>query len=266
MYTSQVTTFSSSPLEDPKRPEDAPRQIQTRGGGNPNLQPEETDAIYAGFQINPTGRLKGLEFSVDWFEFKQKDLIAQLGEDYILKNEDTLPGLVVRNAPSAGESFGVISYINDTYLNIDEQTYRGFDFDLRYTLRTSAVGRFTFSLGGTYLQKLRYNDEEWEGTYTNPYWRGTFITTWDNGPWSASILVDYIGEFENFSEEGTVKRQVVVNPQVSYRGFHDIKFTLGARNALDRDPPFDEHSSTGYNNDISNPEKAFGYVRISKDF
>jgi outer membrane receptor protein involved in Fe transport len=270
LYTSQVTSFSSSPLVDPKRPNDAPRQIETKGGGNPDLQPEETDAIYAGFQINPTGRLQGWELSVDWFEFKQENLIAQLGEEFILEHEDTLPGKVVRNPPAAGETFGVISYINDVYSNIDKQTYRGIDFDLRYSLRNTPVGRFTFTLGGTYLQKLIYDDgvekEEWEGTYNSPHWRGTFITTWENGPWSASVLVDYIGEFERFDEDGTVKAQWLVNPQVSYRGFRDIKFTIGARNALDRDPPFDPHSSTGYNNDISNPEKAFVYFRIAKDF
>ena len=266
LYTSQVTTFSSNPLADPKRPADAARQIETKGGGNPNLQPEETDAIYAGFQIDPPGRLKGFELSVDWFQFKQKDLIAQLGEDYILKNEDTLPGLVVRNSPGAGETYGVINYINDTYLNIDRQTYRGFDTELRYSMTTAAAGRFAFVLGGTYLEKLHYNNDDYEGTYNYPRLRGTFTTTWDLGSWSASVLIDYIGKFENYSEDGYVGRQVHVNPQITYRGFHDIKFTVGARNVFDEDPPFDPHSSTGYNNDISNPEKAFAYFRVSKDF
>lgn len=266
LYTSQVTTFSSNPLEDPKRPDDAPRQIETKGGGNPNLQPEETDSWYGGFQINPTGRLKGWELAVDWLQFKQTDLIAQLGEDYILKNEDTLPGLVVRNAPASGETVGVINYINDTYLNIDRQTYRGIDFDLRYSFKTATAGRFLFDLGGTYLQKLHYNDTDYEGTYNYPFWRGTFTSTWELGKWSASVLVDYLGEFENFSEVGTVKRQIHVDPQISYRGFHDIKLTVGARNVFNEDPPFDEHSSTGYNNEISNPEKAFVYFRASKDF
>ena len=266
LYTSQVTTFSANPLEDPKRPNDAPRQIETKGGGNPKLQPEETDSWYGGFQINPTGRLKGWELAVDWLQFKQKNLIAQLGEDFILKNEDTLPGLVVRNAPAAGETVGVINYINDTYLNIDRQTYRGIDFDLRYSLRTASAGRFVFDLGGTYLQKLHYNDTNYEGTYNYPYWRSTFTATWERGMWSASVLVDYLGEFENFSEVGTVKRQIHVDPQISYRGFHNIKLTVGARNVFNEDPPFDEHSSTGYNNEISNPEKAFVYFRASKDF
>ena len=266
LYTSQVTTFSSSPLADPKRPNDAPRQIETKGGGNPDLQPEDTDSVYVGFQLNPGGVLDGFEVAVDWLQFKQTNLIAQLGEDYILKHEDELPGSVVRNSPGAGEQFGVINYINDVYRNIDSQTYRGIDLEFRYRLQTDTAGRFTFSLGGTYLQKLHYNDEDFEGTYNYPHWRGTFVGTWDKGDWSASVIVDYIGEFENYSEVGTVGRQTQVHPQISYRGFRDIKLTLGARNVFNQDPPFDPHSSTGYNQDISIPEKAFVYVRASKDF
>ncbi len=266
LYTSQVTTFSANPIDDPKRPNDAPREIETNGGGNPKLQPEETDSYYAGFQINPLGKFKNLELSVDWLQFKQKNLIAQLREDFILENEDNLPGLVVRNPPAAGETVGVINYINDTYLNVDRQTYRGIDFDLRYKWTTASIGRFTFNLASTYLEKLRYDADDYEGTYDFPHWRSVFTTDWELGNWSASIFVDYIGAFENYSGVGRVKHQITVNPQISYRGFHRIKFTVGARNVFNQDPPFDEHSSTGYNNDISNPEKAFVYFRIEKDF
>ena len=266
LYTSQVTTFSSSGLVDPKRPNDAPRQIQTKGGGNPDLKPEETDSIYAGFQLNPGGIFKNLEISVDWLQFKQTNLIAQLGEDYILDHEDDLPGSVVRNAPAAGESVGVINYINDVYRNIDSQTYRGIDLEFRYRLQTETLGRFTFTLGGTYLQKLRYNDEDYQGTYDYPFWRGTFITTWERGDWAASIVADYIGAFDNYSGTGNVSEQLQIHPQISYRGFARTKLTLGARNVFDRNPPFDRQSSTGYNQDISIPEKAFVYVRASRDF
>jgi outer membrane receptor protein involved in Fe transport len=266
LYTSKVTSFSNNPLIDPKRPNDAARQLQTQGGGNPALQPEETDALYAGFQINPTGKLQGLELSVDWLQFKQKDLIDQLGEDFILAHEDSLPGRVVRNPPAAGETVGVINYLNDTYANINRQTYRGIDFDILYTLRTASAGRFVFEAGGTYLQKLHYIDDDLEGTYDVPRWRGTFTTAWELGAWSASAVIDYIGAFENYSEVGDVKHQIQVNPQISYKGFHDIKFTVGARNVFNEDPPFDEHSSTGFNNDISNPEKAFVYFRMERDF
>ena len=266
LYTSQVTTFSDNPIDDPKRPNDAPRQIETKGGGNPNLQPEQTDTWYAGFQIDPTGKWKGLEISVDFLQFKQKDLIAQLGDDFILSHEDTLPGLVVRNPPATGETVGVINYINDTYLNIDSQTYRGIDFDVLYNWKTASLGQFGFDLGGTYLVQQRYDQDDLAGTYDVPRWRGTFTPTWVRDDWSASVVVEYIGKFANYSDIGSVKKQVLVNPQISYRGYKKLTISVGARNVFNTDPPFDEHSSTGYNNDVSNPEKAFVYLRVAKNF
>lgn len=266
LYTSQVTQFSDSGLDDPKRPNDAPRQIQTRSGGNPDLQPEETDAYYAGFQIEPEGVLKGFAFAVDWFQFKQKNLISQLGPDYILAHEDSLPGAVVRNPPAAGETVGTVNYIIDYYRNADHLTYRGVDLEARYDLNTTNLGRFRFVANATYVDNFIYEGDELAATYEHPHWRSTVAADWQRGDWSAAVFVAYIGSFENYSGPGNVAGQIVVNPQISYSGLWKTKITLGARNILDRDPPFDAHSSTGWNADINDPGKLFVYVRVSKDW
>ncbi len=266
LYTSQVTQFSDSSLEDPKRPQDGLRQIQTRSGGNPELQPEETDTIYAGVAVEPEGVLKGFSFGVDWFQFKQKNLISQLGADFILAHEDELPGLVVRAAPTGGDAVGSVSYVIDTYRNANHQTYRGFDVTSRYDLKTTSLGAFRFNASMTFMPQFVYEGSELAGTYEQPKWRGTFSTDWHKGDWSAAVFVDYIGRFDNYSGTGDVSSQVMVNPQVSYAGLWHSKITIGARNVLDRDPPFDSHSSTGWNADIHSPQKAFVYVRVAKDF
>ncbi|PTX91506.1 TonB-dependent receptor [Opitutus sp. ER46] len=267
LYTSQVTQFSSSSLKDPKRPNDAPRQIQTKSGGNPALQPEETDTIYAGVQFEPTlPALKGLSVSIDAFQFKQTQLISQLGESFILKNEDTLPGKVIRNAPAAGETYGTINYIIDTYDNIDEQTYRGVDVEVAYDFKTSRLGRFRFVASGTYLSEFKLNSTDYAGTYNQPRWRSVFSTTWSKGNWSAAVYANYIGTFENYNEVGDMSSQIIINPQVSYTGFGRTKITLGARNVFDRNPPFDSSASTGWDSDIHESEKQFVYLRVSKDW
>lgn len=268
LHTSQVTTFSDSPLVDPKRPADAPRQIQTKGGGNPGLKPETTDSYYVGAQFEPTkGALKGWALTVDGFEFKQTGLIAQLGDDFILENENAFPGLVVRNPPTAGETVGIINYIIDTYQNIDTQTYKGVDIALRYDLKSTRAGNFRFVVDSTYLHSLTYNDSETAGHYNAPRFRANFTTDWRKKNWSAALLVSYLGRYANYSGiKGNISSQVMVNPQITYSGFYHTEITLGARNVLDRDPPLDLHSSTAYNNNINDPEKAFVYVRVSKDF
>jgi outer membrane receptor protein involved in Fe transport len=270
LYTEQLTTFSSSPLEDPKRPDDAPKQIETHSGGNPDLQPEETDTLYAGVQIEPTGRLKGLAISVDWFQFKQKNLIAQLGEDFILAHEDSLPGKVVRNSPAAGESAGTISYINDLYANYDALTYRGFDFEIRYDLETKDAGTFRFNAAATFMTQYAYKGSEGidqlAGEYNQPKWRSTYSIEWRRGNWGAAVFFEHIGTFRNYDEEGFVGNQFLINPNISYSGFRNTKITLGARNVFDRDPPFDRHSSTAWNDNIHNPEKAYVYLRVEREW
>lgn len=270
LYTSQVTQFSDSSLEDPKRPTDSPRQIMTRSGGNPDLQPEKTTTYYGGIQVEPaSGPLKGWAVGFDWFEFHQRDLIAQLGEDFILENEDSLPGAVVRNPPVGTEPFGVINYIVDNYTNVDKQVYRGFDAELTYRFNTANLGKFKFSSLATYLKTLNYNEDDFASSYNFPRVRGNVSAEWQKGDWGAAVWVIYVGPFDKYDEsgaEGKIGSQTTINPQISYAGFFDVKITLGARNIFDRDPPFDRHSSTGWNADVHSPEKRFLYVRLEREF
>jgi len=272
LYSSQVTQFSDQPLDDPKRPQDAARQIVIHAGGNPKLKPETTTTSSGGFSVEPsTGIAKGLSVGVDWLQFKQKDLINQLGTSFLLAHEDSHPGAIVRNPPTAGDPVGIINYINDTYTNTDNQTYRGYDLELGYLLKTKNLGRFHFVANATYLKMLELSGDELAGTYDQPKWRGVFSTDWALGDWSAAIFVSYIGRFDKYAASGTtatasLPSQTLVNPQISYSGLFKTKITLGARNAFDRNPPFDPHTSTGWNADIHNSEKAFVYMRVARDF
>ena len=46
--------------------------------GNPNLNPETADTTTAGFVLSPSGWATGLQLSVDWYQIKLKDAIAEL--------------------------------------------------------------------------------------------------------------------------------------------------------------------------------------------
>ena len=272
LYSSQVTQFSDQALDDPKLPQDAPKQIVTRTGGNPDLKPENTTTLYAGFSVEPSsGPLEGWSASVDWLQFSQRALIAQLKDDFILAHEDSYPGIVVRNPPTAGETVGTINYIIDPYINADHQKYRGFDLELGYRLKTKLLGLFHFDATATYLGELSLNNDHLAGTYDQPRWRGVFSTEWMKGDWSAAVFVSYIGRFDQYTATGdtataSLPSQTLVNPQISYAGLYKTKITLGVRNAFDRNPPFDPHSSSGWNADIHNPEKLFAYLRVARDF
>jgi len=59
-------------------------QIQIVTAGNPNLEPETTDTVYAGvvFEAPRSSKLKGLELSVDYFNFHRRNVLAQLSDFY----------------------------------------------------------------------------------------------------------------------------------------------------------------------------------------
>jgi iron complex outermembrane receptor protein len=121
------------------------------------------------------------------------------------------------------------------------------------------------------MSDLNVSGDQLAGTYDQPKWRGIFSTEWKKGNWSSAVFIDYTGRFDRFAASGkaptgSIASQTIVNPQVSYAGLFNTKITIGARNVFDRDPPFDNHTSTGWNSDIHNPEKAFVYVRLEKTF
>ena len=65
LYTSSTTTYTASQIFDPIT--QTYDQLKVLTGGNPNLKPELTDTYYGGLSIEPAGKLKGLDVTVDWF-------------------------------------------------------------------------------------------------------------------------------------------------------------------------------------------------------
>ncbi len=59
-------------------PTDGPSNRRSVASGNPNLQPEKSTGKSAGFVVEVPG-IKGLSFSFDYWEIRQKDVIASSG-------------------------------------------------------------------------------------------------------------------------------------------------------------------------------------------
>lgn len=280
LYTAQSTSFTSAALEDPRRPADPLRQIKMLGGGNPDLQPEETDTYYVGVAYNPqSGPLEGLYLGLDFFVFQSKNLIDRFGAQEILDNEMTDPAfaaLVVRNPPQAGETVGVINYVRTTWENLETRHYRGFDFDVRYRLRTGDLGDFTASIYATYLRRFEFASSRFEGSRFYPEWRGNFNLRWDYADWSANVFVNYIHSRSGSDSVNAAGQRLTnaryashltVNPQVTYSGLWNTRITLGVRNALNKVPGVDYGEATRYTPGVGiSPEPSFWYLRVARDF
>ena len=279
LYTSQSVSFTANSLPDPLRPADPATQIRQFGGGNRNLQPEETDVTYAGVVLQPFARrgpklLRELSFGVDYIKYDQSNLIARLTANQILGNIAAFGNLVVRNPPAPGETVGTINGVLATWQNLSTAEFEAYDFNARWVLPKNHYGQFRVDLSATYTENVSGTGStgapfDGDGDYNFPLWRGNATLAWNRGPWAASVYVTYIGDYTTLGSglaTPDVKKQIVVNPQIAYKGFGKSTITVGARNVLDTTPPVDPSDSKLFNENVNLVEPVFVYVRWSKDW
>jgi iron complex outermembrane recepter protein len=280
LYTSRSVSFTANTIPDPLRPNDPANQIRQFGGGNPGLEPEETDVLYGGLVLQPFVRgenklLRELSFGVDYFKFEQENLINRLTAGQILGNLQAFGDLVLRNPPAPGETVGTISAVLTTWQNLTVGTYEGYDFNARWVLPENELGQLRFEASATYLDNVEGTTAtgalfDTDGNYSSPLWRGSFTAAWRRGDWSAAVYANYIGKYTVIGSGRTglpdIKAQWVVNPQVAWRGPAGVTWTLGARNILNDDPPIDLSDSKLVNENVNYVEPLFVYLRMSKNW
>jgi len=280
LYTSQSVSVTAGSLFDPLRPLDPPTQIRQFGGGNPNLLPEETDVIYGGLVVQPFVRRKGslfrdLSFGVDYIKFDQTNLINRLSATQILGNLTAFGHLVVRNAPTPGQTVGTINNVQTTWQNLSTALVENYDFNARWVLPRNEWGQFRLDLNATYVSSSEFTSStgvyvDADGDYNSPLWRGSATMGWNRGDWTATLHATYIGKYSALltaiPTAPDIAAQWVFNPQVVYRGFKGSAVTVGVRNALNKPPPLDATDSKLVNENLNLAEPAFWYVRVSRDW
>lgn len=281
LYSSGSVSFTAQFLNDPLRPNDDPNQIKTLGGGNVDLQPEETDSYYFGAVVDfgqMVEALDGFVVSVDLWKFEQSDVISRLSATQIVANAGTpetgpdpfWSQFINRLPPAPGETYGVIQTVSTQWQNLDKQETQGVDIALQYTMNTDDMGEFRFKLEGTYVDSFEFTDSfgqtsEFAGTWNQPEWRSNGTIAWSYGDWAASLFIDYVGEYDGLYGD-VVKSYWRFNPQVAFSGLYDTTITFGIRNVFDEEPPVDIADTTTRAVGVHNIEPRFWYLRLSKDW
>src|SRR5664280_272040 len=282
LYTAAQTTFTSGKVPDPVTNTQID-QLQVVVQGNPDLRPELTDTYYAGLVVEPQKwGLKGFEASVDWFDYKQKNLLAQLSDYYgyaeflsqAAAGNPIFAGKVVRD-PTTNQ----VLYVRDDYVNLLTGSYRGVDMAANYTWKTRSVGDFYVGADGTWVDKIYVDTDNIVGGYLSPRWNATGQINWTRGDWGASLFGIYRGARDRNVEYGSifdagdtlyisyrVKAQFTLNASVSYRGLWKTKITVGGTNVLNQTPPVDPMSSSGTTDGINDGQPAFWFVRLDRAF
>ncbi|MBI2380117.1 MAG: TonB-dependent receptor [Gammaproteobacteria bacterium] len=263
-------------------------QIRTTVGSNPDLGPETSESITAGFVYSPSW-YEGSSITVDWYEVELDGVITSLGAQNILNNcyrktPATDCNLITRSAT------GFITDLQDTQQNLATREISGVDINLASAKHETAIGSFRFNLDTAYVDYLDdFNPTLVEasnphgkdpsagllfggGRDNNPRWRANTALNWEYGDWSASWSTQYMHHVrvdkDEASDAGTELSSAFYNDiQMSYH-LADLKtrVTLGVDNFLDKDPPFTTSAfANGFDPSYRMPGP-FGYVRVTASF
>jgi len=247
--------------------------LQVSDQGNPTLKAETGRSITLGCVYTPHF-LPGFSLSVDYFDIKVSNLIAQLGAQTLVNqcvdsssiNNSFCPFIFPRDQFGNFASPALIQ----TSFNFAKQISRGIDFDLSYRhtfangnrlnirgIATDTVNRTNFTdilhpeLGNRILSELG-----------DPHFAGTLITGYGIGKFDLQWTMRYIGSMTDFPFEDTHQfPPACLNgkcppfaPNIADRGhintgsvmYHDIRvnytihkyqFYAGIDNLFNRLPP-----------------------------
>jgi iron complex outermembrane receptor protein len=285
-------------------------------GSNPNLKPETSRSLSAGFVYSPP-ELPGLDLSIDWYRIQIRDAIGNLGDQAVVDacyiNGDPNECARITRAED-----GTISHVDALNRNIPGgiQT-EGVDLAVAWK-RATRWGVFDLRWNAAYVNywgdigKPARNDVLPDGSLARGNvvgqaddlygitWRLRSVATlaWQHGSWGASITGRYFSAvMENcpgpvhiahvvgdpslaalcsepdfvLDGEPTPRNRVgavtYVDLQADWSAPWDARISVGARNALDRNPPL-SRSYKGANSffpDYDIPGR-FLYVRYRQTF
>ena len=161
-----------------------------------------------------------------------------------------------------------------TYFNIAKQTAEGIDFEFRQRSNLGQWGQLVSTLGGTYNLHYKFAAapgqplDEYIGTYYYPRWRANATFDWERGPWLATVFVNYIHHYYQANQvvHTYVDSWTGTDFQLQYKGFKNWTLGLGVKNLFDRDPPFSDDETQGYDFTTHNPVGRFYYGRVKYAF
>jgi iron complex outermembrane receptor protein len=261
-------------------------QFNVRLSSDRNLKAEKSRQFALGAVFEP---MRDLSIAVDYWNIQKRDQIGVISGDTLMAE----PGLYQRYKSRVRRSpTGFISYIETPVENLGELKTAGIDLDVRAAVGLGGWGRLGLGLMATRTLKYElqngrdlpftdYLGKSLGGNPPVPEWQHTLSFDWTLGGWNVAL--------ENVFTKGWQESAAVVNTNlgvdapynvkdtnrwnlaVSYRGFKDLRLTVGARNVFDADPPFVASSSygshaAGFAGSFADPRGRFLYGSISYQF
>ena len=268
-------------------------QFNTFGGGNPNLEPEESDTYTVGFVATPSF-IEGLTVSLDYFDIEVEGFVGTVPEEFALntclETGDSFFCSLVNRGSGGTLWASQTGFITATNVNTGSLATSGIDLLGNYTYDAGEYGQFAFDYVGTWLESLeteplpnRPAEETYDcvGLYggncgaPNPEYRHKTSLTWVptggkfsvTGTWryydevnvsQSSSQPALSGSFAAINE--TLDAQNYLDLSGRYDLFENTVVRAGVNNILDEDPPLSSIVGTAPGNGNTYPQiyDAFG--------
>ena len=236
--------------------------FQTLIGGNPGLDPEESDTVSFGFILNPEF-LPEFTLSADYFDIDVEGAIAEPDANFIFEQcldtgEARFCDAVSRD-PTTGILWFGEGFVDTRNINIGAIKTSGVDVVADYVQPIGRFGDLQFGLVATYLDSWQWQEQPGEvpfecaGTYRNgpcfrprPELATNVRSTWVT-PWDASISL-FWRYTSSVSDEGGYFGDDDAAFDLPSTDYFDISglwevtdgitLRFGVNNLLDEDPPF----------------------------
>jgi iron complex outermembrane receptor protein len=237
--------------------------ILATSGGNPDIQPEESESWSLGFVWQPP-MLDGLRFSLDYVAIeKTNEVFANVTPGLLVANEAAFPGRIMRG-PNLGTDpvgwAGPITGWDVSPINLAHSSVGAFDAQLDYEWE-SAFGAFhayaVVTQQTTFERQVHAQSPNYDsvGYEDGPLeWRGNGGLLWSLGAWTAGWNAQFYDEYSvRLADPGgaglnatrvlnqgseTIPHQIYHDLSLAYR-FADerAQIRLGVQNVFNEYPP-----------------------------
>jgi outer membrane receptor protein involved in Fe transport len=262
--------------------------VATRG--NRDLEPYDSTNYNIELVWTP---LDALRLSLAYWNFDIEDIIVPTPYQQLANSTD--PNVNVREPPGTG----TIVTLNGQFINAAGIEADGLDLTGDYTLEIGRYGSLNFSTAWTYVLSYDYQIAEDQpvvdgvglrsfNTFAapQPEVRGTATIRWNLGPHEASISGRYIDSLINTDPASAppAANCSIFNPDTCQRvgSFTTVdvqysftledwfgkatRFTIGANNVFDKDPPYMIQDNLGYDGRIHDGRRRIVYARVNQSF
>ena len=259
---------------DLKSPAD---QYNIRGGGNPEVLPEESESMTVGLVITPD-RFAGLTVTLDYFDITVEDGIGAVSAKTALDKciETGAAGFcnLINRHPVNGTLWLTGGYISTQLTNISEESTSGIDVIFDYT-RDTRFGSLTLQGVTTFLDSYEIIElpgstpiscaGDWGGSCgKNPMpeimgnYSATLSTSFDT---DVVLGLRYLGSTDDLNANSIdFDSYTYLDLTANYYGLESTKITLGVANLLDKEPGYTSDAGTAPGNGNTFPAffDAFG--------